>query len=204
MILGDPVQLRTFFESHPVIPEGNISCGHSSQGRARGPARRRSPTLTALQGTHTQPQPRESTALMEIREAPFPPAAQALTHIRGPHDFQLQHRGKSQPAAKNSWSHSFANLQDTAGLESWGRREGRGGMTLLCLLSIPPPSLGCIPADVKVDRAASNKPRTWGVVSSCAQLVQLARFTAALRGSSASPVDPGCPKHEVKTSPNMR
>lgn len=73
-------------------------------------------------------------------------------------------------------------------------------MTLLCLLSIPPPSLGCIPADVKVDRAASNKPRTWGVVSSCAQLVQLARFTAALRGSSASPVDPGCPKHEVKTS----
>lgn len=45
-----------------------------------------------------------------------------------------------------------------------------------------------------------NKPSTWGVVSSCAQLVQLLRFTAALRGSSASPVDPGCPRHGVKNS----
>lgn len=40
-------------------------------------------------------------------------------------------------------------------------------MTLLPLLSIPPPALGCIPADVRVDRAALNKPSTWGIVPSC-------------------------------------
>lgn len=78
------------------------------------------------------------------------------------------------------------------------RRKGRNDCA--ALLPIPPPSLGCIPADVKVHRAASNKPRTWGIVPSCAQLAQLIRFTAALRGSSASPVHPGCPKLQVKTS----
>lgn len=132
------------------------------------------------------------------------PSSSTGTHIstpQGPHHFQLQHGGKSQPAAKAQLLSLFFPISGTLlGCSSGGRRQGRGGMSLLPVLSIPPPSRGCIPADVRVDRAALNKPRTWGIVSSCAQLVQLVRFTAALRGSSAPPVHPACPKHEVNTS----
>ena len=59
--------------------------------------------------------------------------------------------------------HVFSSLQDVASLESWGRKEGRerNDSALFALCPFPP-SLGCIPPDVKVDRAVFKQAQDLG------------------------------------------